>query len=233
MAKKASAIKGRQSKERTSRGEAVSFFTVPTRGMVAWAGPASVVGPDRTRGGGPANISDMPSLEALGVSAGLLGGGPGPRRGVSPRGVLVVGLGDEDRGDGAVGLHLLHCLAQLDWPESVVFCEADESIPARAEGFARIILLEAIEGPEQPGSLYRADPKELLASAVGGPGSGLGLLTMLSPAVLERVSIFGVQPLNTSWGSELSADVIAAMPALISYLRARILKAASEARLAN
>jgi len=231
MAKKASTGKDRHPKGRGSgkdaapsgaaRGRAVSSRQPPATGAV-WPQPAS-----------SAAMPGAASLEALGVSS----GDPVPRPlrhgRASPRGVLVVGLGDEDRGDGAVGLHLLHCLAQLDWPASVVFCEADDSLPARAEGFARIILLEAIEGTEQPGSLYQADPKELLANSVGGAGSGLGLLTMLSPAVLERVSIFGVQPLNTNWGSALSTDVIAAMPALMSYLRMQILKAASESQLAN
>lgn len=144
------------------------------------------------------------------------------------RGVLVVGMGDEARGDGGVGLHLMRCLSQLDWPESVSFCEADETVPQRAQGFAQVILLDAMEGPDTPGSLYEADPEDVMARSVGGPESGLGLLGMLPRRMLKRVSIFGVHPATTTWGAALSLEVISCVPMLMPYLRAFILKAATK-----
>ena len=144
------------------------------------------------------------------------------------RGVLVVGMGDEQRGDGGAGVHLVGWLAQLDWPAGVVFCRADESIPKRSEQFARVILVDSIEGPEPPGSLYQADPAELLGQSSEDSSSGLGLLAMLSPAVRERLSIFGVQPKSTGWGSEMSGDLIASIPVVLPYLRAHILQAAAD-----
>jgi len=148
--------------------------------------------------------------------------------GLTPRGVLVVGMGDEARGDRGVGLHLIYWLAQLDWPSSVVFCAADESVPERANRFARVILLEALEGPSAPGALYQFDPEALLAHSVGGSGSGMGLLTMLPTPVRKRVAIFGVHPRTASWGAPLSREVMASLPLVVPYLRARILAAAGE-----
>ena len=72
------------------------------------------------------------------------------------------------------------------------------------------------------------DPEHLLARSVGGEGSGLGLLGMLPRAVLKRLSVFGVHPSTTSWGSALSPEILASMPALMAYLRAYILQAAAE-----
>ena len=143
------------------------------------------------------------------------------------RGVLVVGMGDEDRGDGGVGRHVVRLLAALDWPGSVVFCQADKTVVEKAERFSRVILVDAIDGPECPGSLYRADPEELLSRSVGGEGSGLGLLTMMPPTVRRRLAIFGIQPGNTDWGSSLSLEVVASLPLLVPFLRAYILESAA------
>jgi len=147
--------------------------------------------------------------------------------------VLVVGMGDEDRGDGGIGVHLVGCLAQMDWPACVVFCRPDDSLPKKTEQFGRVILVDSLEGAEPPGSLYRADPKELLDRSAGGAGSGLGLLAMLPAPVRERLSIFGVQPRTTDWGSPLSGETIAAIPVLLPYLRAFILQAAAELSCVN
>ena len=149
-----------------------------------------------------------------------------------PRGVLVVGMGDETRGDGGVGVHLVNCLAQMDWPSDVHFSPADDTIPQRAGQFAKVILLDAMEGPAGPGSLYQLDPTDL----VGGNDSGdsrLGLLTMLSETVLKRVAVFGVHPRTSSWGSPLSQEVLGSMSMLLTYLRTRILSAAGELMDAN
>jgi hydrogenase maturation protease len=146
----------------------------------------------------------------------------------APRGVLVVGMGDESRGDGGVGLHLVSCLSQMDWPSNVAFCAADETVPKRAEGFARVILLDALEGPASPGSLYQMDPEELLGRTVGGPDSGMGLLTMLPVPVRKRVAVFGIHPRTLSWGASLSQEVLGSMSVLLTYLRTQILRTATE-----
>ena len=184
-------------------------------------------GDGRHRVGPPAQ-----TLEAIGVAP--VAGAAETAPPTAPRqGVLIVGLGDEDRGDSAVGLHLASCLAQLDWPGSVVFCQADRTVPKQAEKYAHVVLIDAIEGAELPGSLYKADPEELLANSVGGPGSGLGLLTMLSPSVRKRLSVFGIQPATMSWGSPVSMEIIASIPILVQYLRAYILGVAADSHRMN
>jgi len=93
--------------------------------------------------------------------------------------------------------------------------------------------VDAIEGSEPPGSLYCADPEELLSRSAGSEGSGLGLLAMMPLAIRKRLAVFGVQPRNTCWGSALSREVIAAIPLLLPYLRAHILATAAGLRHLN
>ncbi|MHC4717965.1 MAG: hypothetical protein ACYS5V_13405, partial [Planctomycetota bacterium] len=77
------------------------------------------------------------------------------------------------------------------------------------------------------------DPQELLDNSVGGAEGGLGLLSLLSLSVRRRVSIFGIQPHRRDYGSDISDELILAMPSLVPYLRARILEAAADTQLTN
>jgi len=137
-------------------------------------------------------------------------------------------MGDVQRGDGGVGVHLVECLAQMHWPAGVVFCRASEVVPKRAESFARIVLVDALEGTEAAGSLYSADPEELLASSLKRGGCGLGLLSMISPATRKRLAVFGIQPRTQEYGSSLSREVAASIPVVLPYLRAFILGVLAE-----
>lgn len=154
--------------------------------------------------------------------------GPRPRRGV-----LVVGMGDEHCGDGSIALHLVHCLQQFDWPGDVAFCRADESVPRRAEDFAHVVLLDAMEGPDAPGALYQADPEELLSRSAGGSDKPMGMLGMLSPAVRKRLAIFALHPRTSAWGSQLSGEMVAALPVVLPYIRAFVLQALGSVRAIN
>ena len=196
------------------------------------AGPSAGRPASGSKGPKESPASDAPSLESLGIAkAGSEQHTPAqpPPAG----GVLVVGMGDVARGDDGIGVHLTGCLAAMDWPNSVEFCTAGPDVPERAEKYARVVLLEAIDGPHAPGALYQADPDELLDSSVGGPEDGLGLLSMLSLPVRRRLSIYGIQPHRRDYGSDISDELILAMPSLVPYLRVRILEAAADTQLAN
>ncbi len=137
-------------------------------------------------------------------------------------------MGDEQRGDGGVGIHLMRCLEQLDWPGDVSFCLAGDSVPDRANHFAHIMLLDAIEGPEAPGALYEADPEELLQCSAGGQDQPLGMLGKFSPALRRRVSVFAMHPRTRQWGSRLSGEVVMAMALVVTYLRSVVLRTLGE-----
>ena len=141
------------------------------------------------------------------------------------RGVLVVAMGDDHRGDGSIALHLIDCLRHFDWPGDVAFCRADESVPRRAEEFAHVVMLDAMEGPDGPGALYQADPAELLSRSTAQSDKPMGMLGMLSPAVRKRLAIFALHPRTSAWGSQLSEDVLAALPVILPYIRAFVLQA--------
>lgn len=144
------------------------------------------------------------------------------------KGVLVIGMGRETHGDNGVGLYLMDCLARLDWPTSVTFVRGDACATAQPAGAAKVILLDAVEGPEAAGSLYQLDPEEMLSKASGGAPSGMGMALLLPKWVRSRMVIFGIQPRTRHQGSSLSTEVLTAMPILVTYLRGIILKAVGE-----
>jgi hydrogenase maturation protease len=142
--------------------------------------------------------------------------------------VLVLGLGDEDFGDNGVGCHLARCLAEMDWPAGVEFDLAGRATAERLAGYERIVLLQAMSGPNCPGSLYHADPEALLALSAGGQGAKMDLLRMLSPPLRQRVMVLGVHPRTTQRDSGLSEEILGAIPRLLPYLRSFILRCAKD-----
>jgi hydrogenase maturation protease len=77
--------------------------------------------------------------------------------------MLIVGLGDENQGDCGIGSYLVRCLGQYTWPEGVDFCHLREISWERINDYSKIILLDAMHGPERPGSVYQADGEALMA----------------------------------------------------------------------
>lgn len=73
---------------------------------------------------------------------------------------LVIGLGNPDRGDDAVGLHVARRLAAWALP-GVTVIEADGDALAlmdRWAGAARVVLVDAAAPMSQPGRVHRLDP---------------------------------------------------------------------------
>jgi hydrogenase maturation protease len=150
---------------------------------------------------------------------------PPQARQATGRGILVVGLGNDACGDGAIGLHLVRCLAQLNWPKAVCFHAGNDMPEEPLEKYARVVLLDAIIGPEQPGCLYQTDLAALLAGSVNAPDA----LRCRDGAGLQgRLTVFGLHPRTTHCGSGLSGEMLCAFPQVAAYLRAYILGLSAE-----
>lgn len=156
---------------------------------------------------------------------------PLPSRG--GKGVLVIGMGRETSGDNGVGIYLMRCLSQLQWPQNVRFVMGSECLRDQASNYDRVILLDSVEGPDSPGSLYQLDPEEMLSKVSGGAPAGLEMAALLPPWVRSRMCIFGVQPRTRHAGTSLSPEVLGALPILVTYLRGVILRTASQVKQLN
>ena len=137
------------------------------------------------------------------------------------RGVLVVGTGDEARGDESIGLHLLGCLQQLHWPGDVVFVPAGPEVARLAEQFACVVVLESVIGPDGPGALYQARPGDLTQANL--LGKSLGMLGQLSPSVCMRTTVLGLHPKTSEFGSQPSTLVLNSFQVVLPFVRSHIL----------
>lgn len=167
---------------------------------------------------------DAPVLPVVPLAA----PGAGAAHGSPPRKVLVLGLGDEDFGDNGVGCHLARCLADMDWPAGVEFDLAGKTAPEHLAGYEKIVLLQALTGPNSPGSLYHADPEALVALATTSQAAKMDLLRMISPPLRQRLLVLGVHPRTTQRDSGLSEEILGAIPRLLPYLRNFILRCAKD-----
>ena len=73
---------------------------------------------------------------------------------------LVIGLGNPDRGDDAVGLHVARRVATLGLPDVVVEDARGDTLALldRWAGVGRVVLVDAAAPSALPGRIHRLDP---------------------------------------------------------------------------
>ncbi len=137
---------------------------------------------------------------------------------------VVIGVGNTILSDEGVGVHAARLL-QSDprVPANVRVLDGGtigiELIPY-ALGASRVLLLDAMNSGNTPGTLARMNGKELLATKGGWSAHQLGVADLIAALALvathpQDIVVLGVQPSNTDWGTRLSTDVEAALAPLV------------------
>ena len=138
--------------------------------------------------------------------------------------IAVLGLGNLVHSDDGVGIHAVHQL-QRDprVAPGVMLLDGGTqglSLAAHISGFQRLLVVDAVDAGERPGTVMRFEGKAL----DGLPGKPsvhqLGFADLMIALKLlddspEDVVVIGVQPLSTEWSPELTAPVRKALPALL------------------
>jgi hydrogenase maturation protease len=146
-------------------------------------------------------------------------------------GVLVMGLGNLVHSDDGVGVHAIHRL-QTDprVPPEVSLIDGGTqglSLIPHISGFARLLVIDAVDVGEAPGTIIRIEGKAL----EGLPGKPsvhqLGFADLMITLKLlddepEEVVVLGVQPLSTEWSAELTPPVQAALERLPDLVIAQL-----------
>lgn len=138
--------------------------------------------------------------------------------------ILVLGLGNLVHSDDGAGVHAIHRL-QKDGrvPSDVVLIDGGTqglSLLPHISGFQRMLVIDAIDAGEPPGTLLRLEGPAL-ANMPGKPSvHQLGFADLMVAMNLlgdlpEEVVVLGVQPESTEWSAELSPPVARTMDALI------------------
>jgi hydrogenase maturation protease len=144
----------------------------------------------------------------------------------------VIGVGNEWRGDDAVGLLVVRRLKADQLPE-VEIAECRGTVTAVREAWkdaAGVIVVDAVFSGGRPGAIYRFDahdggvPVQLSRS----PSThGLGVAEALALGQLFQelppyLIIYGIEGQNFGPGQEVSREVEAAIPEMIRRLRQEI-----------
>lgn len=141
--------------------------------------------------------------------------------------LLVIGIGNEFRGDDAVGLYVARKLAELAPPD----CDIKES-PGEGsqllntwQEYRRVIIVDAVKASSAPGAVHRVDALNeklpdswvhLSTHTVSLPDA-VDLARTLN-ALPDTFLIFGIEGSDFSPGAGLSDDVIKAADILVGII---------------
>lgn len=137
---------------------------------------------------------------------------------------LVLGMGNLLLGDEGVGVHAAHALLE-ECPGGVEIQDIGtailEALPA-LERADRVIVLDAMKGHGDPGTIYRIPMDQCTGNSCIGSLHGFDLRSVLALAGREappEVLVLGVEPAVIEWSMELSPQVKNALPRLLEAVR--------------
>jgi len=146
--------------------------------------------------------------------------------------IMVMGAGNVLRSDDGIGSLAARLLRdQNKWPDTVAVLEVGTAMfnyLQEISGSRCVIIIDAVRGGGKPGSIYRYEKWESLSSLqVCKDSHGLLPTDIIEWAraltgLPTEIVIFGVEPANLDFGSQISPSVMAALPALVSGLTLEI-----------
>jgi len=145
---------------------------------------------------------------------------------VSP--VVVLGVGNLLRQDEGVGVHAVRVLASLGLAEKVELVDGGtavfEALSAWSE-IGKLVIIDALHAGRAPGMIARVSLKDIAdrtAPALSLHEQGLlDALALLRQGGLRvgEVVIYGVEPAEMEWGTELSEPVAECLPRLAARIQ--------------
>lgn len=145
---------------------------------------------------------------------------------MSPKRVLILGIGNILLRDEGIGVRVIEALQGEALPDDVEAVDGGTSGADLIDTIAdrpKVIVIDAVGGDKPPGTIYRMRPEDLM----GGPPAmslhELGLLEMLQMAgqmgcAPNEVVIFGVRPSSIEPGVELTETIKATIPRIIALV---------------
>lgn len=140
--------------------------------------------------------------------------------------ILVIGVGNLLLRDEGVGIHIIRELQKRKLPPGVEVLDGGVGGWDLLHYFSRaekVLILDAAEMGLEPGAVVRLDPGQLSMPGKEVPFSaheiGLAEVIELGRALANdslNIVIFGIQPKEISWGMELSPEVAAVIPQVIT-----------------
>ena len=145
----------------------------------------------------------------------------------SPQKIVILGVGNLLLSDEGVGVHVANALMNMNLPPEVSVVEGG------TEGFRllnvitetdRLIVIDAVKGGAESGSIYRFDIDDVRNCPVGFKTSvhQIGILEVIDLSELigkrPHTTIIGIEPKSLEMGMELTPEIKAKIPRVIELI---------------
>ncbi len=144
---------------------------------------------------------------------------------------VVIGVGNTILSDEGVGVHAARLLeSDPRVPAGVTILDGGtlglELIPYASDA-RRVLILDAMNSGNAPGTLARMTGRDLLGTTAGRSVHQLGVADLIAALFLvssdpQEIVVLGVQPAHTDWGTTLSPEVEAALVPLVDAAVAQL-----------
>lgn len=144
---------------------------------------------------------------------------------------LVIGVGNDYRGDDAIGLIVARRLRDLNLPDVQVI-ESDGECTRLMESWkdaTRVILIDAVQSGAAPGTIHRvaAHEEELPAALSQGSTHAFGVTeaVALSKAfgrLPQHFIVFGIEARNFALGASLSPEATTALEEVLRLVQQEV-----------
>jgi len=137
--------------------------------------------------------------------------------------VVIIGVGNLLRQDEGVGVHAVRILAGGPCGDSASFVDGGTAVfdaLSNWKDIDKLVVIDALKAGRKPGSIARVSLRDVAdrdAPALSVHEHGLlDQLALLKQAGLKvgEIVIYGVEPQDTGWGTELSEPVAECLPML-------------------
>lgn len=142
--------------------------------------------------------------------------------------IVVLGLGNALLKDEGIGIHVIHALQNSPSPPDINLEVIDGGTSSETlyllEGADKLIIIDAVRGGSDPGSVYRFRPAEITLDNKDyvslhqiGILESLRIMECMGVRPKDTV-ILGVEPKEIVWGLELSPELEHKVPQIVKLV---------------
>ena len=143
--------------------------------------------------------------------------------------IVILGVGNLLLSDEGVGVHVANQLMEMDLPEGVEVYEGGTDgfrLMSVVTGADRLIVVDAVKGGGEPGSIYRFDVNDApsMPDSYKTSVHQIGILEVIhfsefvGKGKTPEATIIGVEPKSLDMAMELTPEIAAKVPRVIELV---------------